>query len=648
MAHQLAKPQIHAYSIALCLILALLFPAQAQNLTSQSKKATKAYLKAEEAFRKSDFETAKKNLNEALKTDSTFIEAWLLLADYAAEKNDVLLGIESLENALAIDTLFFPYASIALARFYNQAMQYESALTLLSNFLKNKNLNPLVVKSATELYQLAVFRDSLVRFPVQFDPMNVGKTINTASDEYINVLRLEGNQLIFTRRSNESSETALIERFYHSKLIDGVWQEAEQFELNWPNEMHLGAMSVRADGLEMYFSACGWDDGFGSCDLYVSYFENGKWTIPYNLGNAINSISWESQPCISADGKELYFSSKRKGGEGGADIWKSEKAENGKWKMPVNLGKTINTSGNEMAPFMHSDGKTLYFSSDGHFGMGNYDLFVVRKNIDGTWGKPVNLGFPVNTPDDEINFVVEASGEKAWISANKADSFGGFDSYTFELDAHFRPDPVSYIKGFVYDKETQKPLQAQLTLADPYTEEVLIATESNADGSFFVALPSKTSYALEIRKQTYLFYQEAIFPTSTSETKPFELHVYLEPIAEGKSVLLRNIHFEFNSAMLSESSNAGIAMLKTFLENNSLLTIELSGHTDNIGDEDFNLKLSENRAKVVKEALVKLGIDPNRIATKGYGSSQPIAPNDSEANRALNRRTDMKICLVLK
>ena len=643
MAYQPAKPQIHAYSLVLFLVFALLFSVQAQDLSSQSKKATKAYLKAEEAFRKSDFETAKKNLDEAVKTDSTFIEAWLLLADYALEKNDVLLGIRSLENALAIDTLFFPYTSISLARFYNQAMQYESALTLLNNFLKNRNLKPSIIKSATELHQLTVFRDSLVRHPVQFDPVNAGNAINTASDEYINVLRFEGNQMIFTRRSNESSATALIERFYHSKLVDGVWQEAEQFELNWSNEMHLGAMSVCADGLEMYFSACGWDDGFGSCDLYVSHFENKKWTTPYNLGNTINSISWESQPCISADGKELYFSSRRKGGQGGSDIWKSEKAANGKWKTPVNLGENINSSGNEMAPFMHPDGKTLYFSSDGHHGMGNYDLFVSRKKADGTWTKPINLGYPVNTPNDEINFVVEASGYNAWISTNREEGLGGFDIYRFELDMHFRPDPVNYIKGFVYDKETQKPLQAQITLADPYTEEVLIATESNADGSFFVVLPAQISYALEIRKQNYLFYQEAIFPTPNSEIKPFELNANLESIAEGKSVSLRNIHFEFNSATLSESSNAGIAMLKTFLENNPLLTIELSGHTDNIGDEMFNLKLSENRAEVVKEALVKLGIEPNRIATKGYGSSQPIVPNDSEANRALNRRTEMKI-----
>lgn len=643
MAYQPAKPQIHAYSLVLFFVFALLFSVQAQDLSSQSKKATKAYLKAEEAFRKSDFETAKRNLDEAVKTDSTFIEAWLLLADYASEKNDVLLGIRSLEKALAIDTTFFPYASISLAQLYNQTLQYESALTLLSNFLKNKNLKPTIIKSATELHQLTVFRDSLVRHPVQFDPMNVGNAINTASDEYINVLRFEGDQMIFTRRSNESSATALIERFYYSQLVDNTWQEARQFELNWQNEMHLGAMSVRADGLEMYFSACGWDDGFGSCDLYVSHFENKKWTTPYNLGNTINSISWESQPCISADGKELYFSSRRKGGQGGSDIWKSEKATNGKWKTPVNLGENINSLGNEMAPFIHPDGKTLYFSSDGHHGMGNYDLFVSQKKTDGTWTKPINLGYPVNTPNDEINFVVEASGYNAWISTNREDGFGGFDIYTFELDTRFRPEPVAYIKGFIRDKETQKPLQTSLTFADPYTEEILIATESNADGSFFVVLPAQNSYAFEIRKQSYLFYQEAIFPTSNSEIKPFELHVDLEPIAEGKTVSLRNIHFEFNSTTLSENSNAGIAMLKMFLETNPHLMVELSGHTDNVGNETFNLKLSENRAEVVKESLVKLGIEPNRIATKGYGSTLPIVPNNSETNRALNRRTEMKI-----
>ena len=266
---------------------------------------------------------------------------------------------------------------------------------------------------------------------------------------------------------------------------------------------------------------------------------------------------------MSADGKELYFVSRR---NGNADIYCSRRNADRSWGEPQNLGAPINTKGSEMAPFLHPDGKTLYFSSDKHIGMGGFDLFMSRRGEDGQWQEPVNLGFPINTSGDEINFFVAADGKTAFISSQREGGRGGYDIYTFELPEEIRSDSANYLA----------------------TIDV----------------------------------------------------VELTP---GDAVVLQNIQFEYNSSTLTEDSQAGIQMLAEFLQRNVDLKVELAGHTDNVGSESYNLKLSAERAESVRNALIDKGIDANRLTAKGYGASQPMAPNDTEEHRALNRRTEMII-----
>ena len=232
-------------------------------------------------------------------------------------------------------------------------------------------------------------------------------------------------------------------------------------------ELHIntinneGAQTLSSGGNYMYFTACDRPGGLGSCDLYFSAFDNGKWSVPVNVGAPVNTQYWESQPSISADGKILFFSSSRPGGIGGKDIWYSVLKENNKWAVPVNMGNNINTEGDEMSPFIHFDGKTLYFASDGRPGMGGFDIYFTRMNADSTWAVPKNLGYPINTFNDEMGLVIEAGGQYAFFSS-KRDNINGKDIFYFPLDESIRPDPVSYLKGKVYDKETGKMLKAKL------------------------------------------------------------------------------------------------------------------------------------------------------------------------------------------
>jgi outer membrane protein OmpA-like peptidoglycan-associated protein/YHS domain-containing protein len=326
---------------------------------------------------------------------------------------------------------------------------------------------------------------------------------------------------------------------------------------------------VSADGNEIYFSGCGWENGFGSCDIYCIEFKNGKWSKPKNL-RSVNTPEWESQPCLSYDGKELYFvRSNRKIGT--SDIYVSKRDDDGYWSEAKFLSSNVNSEGNEMAPFIHYDGRTLYFSSDNHLGMGGYDLFMSQRDENGEWSEAVNLGYPLNTDGDEINIVVLNDAKNAYISAVRKEGFGAYDIYEFELDERFRPERI----------EVKKP-------------------------------SPKEYYELALERQG--------------------------------SVVLRDVYFAFDSADLTSDSEDGINAVYNFLCSNPDKKVLIEGHTDDIGNEEYNLKLSEKRAASVKKALIDRGISPERIKTKGCGSTQPLSTNNFDDElKTLNRRVSMSL-----
>ena len=540
------------------LIIALSVTAFAQH----PKKAVKAYESAEKAFQKRDYQKAHRELLKAVLADPNYAEAWLLEGEVGMEMEDYDLATLGYENALSTDSLLFPPAAITLARLYDKQGNYKREIILLRWYLSKSFSYAANDVTAKELLAKASFRDWAVSHPVAFEPENLGATINSSNDEYVNMLSFDGTQLLFTRKMPLDNDYQ--KEFLFVSCFDGnQWSDPQPLAFSdFPQDVDPGAAFISADGKKLYLTGCGWSRD-SSCDLYVSEWKDGRWAMPRRLSEGINTRSWESQPCVSSDGKELYFVSRR---SGQADIYCSIRNADGTWGEPQNLGEPINTKGTEMAPFLHPDGHTLYFSSDTHIGMGGFDLFMSRRDDDGQWQEPVNLGFPINTNGDEINFFVAADGKTAFISSQREGGKGGYDIYTFELPEEIRSDSANY-----------------LAIVD------------------------------------------------------------VVELAPGDAVVLQNIQFEYNSAALTEDSEAGIQMLTEFLQRNPQLKVELAGHTDNVGSDSYNLKLSSERAEVVKQALVDKGIDATRLTAQGYGATRPLVPNDSEEHRAMNRRTEMVV-----
>lgn len=529
------------------------------------KKAMKAYETAEKAFMEHDYEKAYKQVQKAVEKAPDYAEAWLLQGEIGMETRDDEMAMEGYEQSLRVDSMLFPPAALTLASLYDNKMRYEEEIPLLEWFLRVAGGNKANNEKAASMLVNARFRDEAVRHPVDFHPINLGEGINTVNDEYVNALVLTGTELLITRRYAVEGAAYQQEGLFLAHAAEGQWYPAVPLQVHPEIDDHVGAACLSYKGNELYFTVCGIDRHHQGCDLYKAFRhnDNAPWQGIESLGGTVNNPAWDSQPCLSLDGQELFFASRR---GGNADLYHCYRNNDDSWSVPENLGPVINTKGTEMAPFLHPDGKTLYFSSDTHTGMGGYDLFVSRRNEQGEWSEPVNLGYPINTPGDEINFIVAADGHTALISSIREGGRGGYDIYCFQLqDDDLKPEPIN-----VYD------------------------------------------YVVED----------------------------LEP---GTVVQLVNIQFEFGSAALTDDSEAGVAMLAEFLENHPEIRVELAGHTDNVGSEAFNLKLSNERAEVVRQALISKGIQENRLSAVGYGSMKPLYANDTDEHRAGNRRTEMSI-----
>ncbi|HEX7585399.1 MAG TPA: OmpA family protein, partial [Prolixibacteraceae bacterium] len=483
--------------------------------------------------------------------------------------------------------------------------------------------------------------------------INLGPNINSEDDEYWPSITVDGKTLIFTRlvgsKAATSQQRSLAqEDFYTSQLVNNVWQPCEP--LSSINTIYNeGAQTISTDGKLLFFTACTRSDGRGSCDIYFSRNKAGKWSVPQNAGEPVNSPAWESQPSISANGETLYFVSNRKGGKGGMDIWKCNLKGFSQWGMPiwgnpVNMGDSINTPGNEMSPFIHSDGKTLYFASDYWPGLGGYDIFYSRQKNDSVWTQPQNIGYPINSYKDEQGLVVDASGKNAYYSSDRPGS-KGMDIYSFELYKVARPSPVTYIKGKVVYEDTGAPICAKVELIDLENSKSVIKGESCWEkGEFLMCLPLGKEYAFNISKEGYLFYSDNFQLKEKKDIiDPYILEIKMKKIKLGGTVILRNIFFETGKYDLLPESKVELQKLTDFLNLNKTLIIEIEGHTDNVGSEEMNQKLSESRAQEVYTYLVNNGIEEQRMKYSGYGLSRPISSNETDEGRALNRRTEFKI-----
>ena len=634
--------------------IALLFVVclHAQDLSTSSKRAGKFFLSARNSFQLRDNYRAIDQLEQALEEDECFLEALLLMADIYNEMGNDSLQVVYLEKALLQESDKSHKITYVLGNAYYRLGKYKQAKVQYQSYLSTIEAETNYREKAKEKLISCDFALSLLKDAVELNATSLGENINTGFDEYWPSLTVDGRTIIFTRLVpiNEQDQTRghLQEDFFLSNYIDGKWQLAEPMKsINTPyNE---GAQSISADGRLLFFTACTQADGYGSCDIYFSRNNGGVWSQPQNAGEAINSASWESQPSISANGEFLYFTSNRDGGKGGMDIWRCRldgfsASGNPRWSQAQNLGTSINTNGNEMSPFIHADGQTLYFASDNQMGLGGYDIFYSRLINDTLWKTPVNMGYPINTHKDEQGLIVNAAGTRAYYSSDRPGS-KGLDIYQFDLEERFRPTPVSYVKGKVFDKESGHPLCAQIELIDLDNNKLVAKTESCRErGEFLMCLPLGKAYAFNVSRKGYLFYSEnfALKQVRNAEN-PFLLDIELNAIEIGNVAVLRNIFFETGKHELLKQSKVELGKLIDFLLNNQNIKIEIGGHTDNIGSNEFNQELSQSRAQSVYDYLIKNGVEASRLSYRGYGFSTPVESNDSASGRAENRRTEFKI-----
>jgi flagellar motor protein MotB len=618
-----------------------------QGLHSTSGRAVKVYDEGKESYENLDYKAAEQQLKEALKYDNQFFEAYMMLGELYTNLNRYFEAASNYQSAIKIDSNAYRPVYFRLANAELMTGEYANALLHYKTYLRNKGNSEKNRLTALKNIRNCEFAIEAEKKPVPFDLINAGNGINTSDDEYWPSITADGQTLMFTRQiySDYYPQTmgSTQEDFFVSTKSAGIWQKAINAGEPLNTKSNEGAQTLSSNGKYMYFTSCDRAGGLGSCDLYFSAFNNGNWSIPYNLKWPVNSTSWESTPSISADGNILYFSSNRPGGFGGKDIWYTKMKAGGTWANPVNMGKTINTEGNEMSPFIHFDGKTLYFASDGRPGMGGYDIYMSRMQDDSTWSEPKNLGYPINTYNDEMGLVIDAGGKTAFIST-KRENGNGKDIFYFTLDESIQPDPVSYLKGKVSDKETGKLLKADYELINLSTNKVTVRNATDEDGNFLVCLPSGYNYGINVSKAGYLFYSENfMLEGKHTVMAPLIKRISLSKAKVGEKMLLANVFYEVDSWELKKESMQELNNLADLLFSNKDIVVEIGGYTDSTGTAEYNLTLSEKRALSVVSYLITKGISSDRLKYKGYGNTSPVGDNITSEGRKLNRRTEAKI-----
>lgn len=604
------------------------------------KKAQELYQKAYGKMQDGDYEASIKFLQDAIKIDTKFMDAYLSIAGMYMEKKKYQDAIDWYEKAKPIDSIYFkdwnqPY-SINLAG----KGEFEKALEAVNTFLSIKDLNEksrLAGEFRRKTYQFAI--DYAKQHPqgnYRFEPQNMGDSINSEDLEYFPTQTIDGNELVFTRRVRGINED-----FFGSTRVNGKWSKAKPLEGAINTNMNEGAQNISQDGQWLVFTGCNFPRSFGSCDLYISYFTPEGWSTPENMGR-VNSDGWDSGPCFSPDKRDLYFSSSRPGGYGGDDIYVSHRLPNGRWSEPENLGPEVNTIGNEQYPFIHADNQTLYFTSNGHLGYGGDDLFMVKKKGKG-WDKVINLGYPINTIENEGSLSVAADGKTAYYASDRADTRGGLDIYTFELREDLRPARTLWVKGKVFDQKTSKGLPSAVELTDLSTRTLLSKVQTDETGNYFITLPIGKDYAFTVSRKGYLFYSENFSLSQKAPDSTYNIDIPLKPIEANATVILKNIFFDVNRYDLKPESTTELDNLVLLMRDNPTLKIQINGHTDNAGKINDNMVLSNNRAQAVVQYLITKGIDGARLTHKGFGPNQPLADNATEEGRAQNRRTELKV-----
>lgn len=617
-------------------------------LATKSKKAIELYTEADNFRVRGQFSQAIGLLNEAIKKDREFVEAYYRLGIIYMSLKDFPSAIKNFEKGLSLtdDIRKQKVFWYDLGESYFTAGDYDKAGETISRFLKAEVQNRAKIDRARLLMSNIEFARDNQKKNSAYRLKELSDTVNAFVMQYFPVLTADQQQLIFTRRTGggaNDDEDLVISR----KNSRGRWGEPESLSKNINTKLNEGTCTISADGRKLIFTSCIGRQGYGSCDLFQSLRIGDEWTEPKNLGPLVNSSEWESQPSLSADGRTLYFVSDRRGGAGRRDIWVTTLNENGQWTRARNVGKPVNTQYDEISPFIHANNRVLYFASNGLIGFGGYDIFFSERDSAASWTNPKNLGSPVNNHEDQFSLFITADGKKGYYSHEEIKEGGYTSSRIYEMDIPEENQiryKSNYVKGIVRDKKTRQPLAATIELINLENNETesLVSSDS-VSGAYLIVLTQGAEYALYVNRKAYLFRSLNFNYSALKDYEPIVLDIDLEKAEEGTTAVLQNIFFDVDKYDLKEKSVTELEKILKFLKENPSFKVEISGHTDNVGADAYNLQLSQRRAQSVFNYLVENGIDARRLSPRGYGASKPLALNTTEEGRQQNRRIEFKL-----
>jgi len=615
----------------------------------KSEKAAVQIDKALKAINNKDMKMASIYINNAFQMQENNAHALYLAGEVAIREKNLLKAEAHWTKLLAICPSYKGDLYFFLGIIYMENGKSSKADEFLSKFLEQKDRERGYDKDAKAALKEIRTKDELTKNPVPFNPVPV-LNISTPADEYLAIISPDEELCFFTRRSEKQDKYAgpagtkrTVEEFSLAKKSNGKFTIGDPLKDPFNTKYNEGGATITANNNELYFTVCEIDGkGYQNCDIYYSISDNGLWREIKPMGAHINKPdSWESQPSVSANGDLLYFVSNRKGGKGGLDIYVCHRLPNGEWGEPENLGDQINTAKNEKSPFLHSDSQTLYFASDGHPGLGGYDIFYVKKQ-NGEWEDPINIGYPINTASDEIGLFVSLNGKKGYFNSNKLRGKGGWDLYEFDLYEAARPEKVALVKGTLRDENNEVPQDAELEVKNLKTKEVtkIAVDKQTGDYAAVVQVKKDENVIIKVNKKGTAFTSKLITEDDQAdENGVVRADLEVNPIKIGKEYRLNDINFATNSFELSANAMQIIDEFILFLKDNPTVKVDIQGHTDDVGNDNDNLTLSRNRAQVVYKYLMENNISASRLSHHGFGKERPIANNTSEAGRALNRRT---------
>lgn len=585
---------------------------------------------------------------EAWKMDSTDYKLAFNIVTCNFKIKDELAAFPFMDNAkvgIKDPILVFYYA-----RIFHLQHKFELAISLYREY--QQTFDP----KEPEYFEMHQYISNckngieLVKNPVKVKITNLGPSVNTIYPEYAPIITADETELFFTSRrpittggGKDLEDGLYFEDIYESnKMNSEEWSEAQEIGNGINTDSHDACVALAPDGMELILYRNSGSDGG---DLYSSKLIGNVWNKPKRLGPTINTTSWEPSASISADEQSIFFTSNRKGGIGGTDIYMARRKDNGDYGTAILLGPSVNTPNDEDAPFIHADGKTLYFSSKGLKSMGGYDIFYCT--IDLETGEiltpPQNIGYPINTADDDVFFVWSADGTRAYFSSIRAGGYGDKDIYVLEREA-IKKAPTVLFKGQIVACEDKHPVTATIFVTDLATQKIVGVFNSNSfTGKYTVSLPAGKNYGISVEAYGYLFESKNInFPLNDGYIELVDT-ICMNKLKINTTIILRNVFFDVDKATLRPESVQELDKLFDIMRNNPNLKIELSGHTDSDGNDEHNMTLSNNRAKAVVDYLIKKSINPKRLTWKGYGETKPVQLNDTPEHKQMNRRTEVKI-----